>query len=222
MELDKISLRNLKKCKTNYNVITWNDNNDISSWNGVNVNNNRVSEIYISGNDNIHGKVSIPVSIGNPCGFQFLKKLEIRGNYHNLGDIIPPWIGYLKKLEHLDLSNNELEGIVPHTFNNLTNLKNLFLHQNKLVGNIDEIPLEKCRKLEYVTLYANNFTKNKERTERLIKKLSCNPNLGWNARDDYDPSHDRIYNLVEMNKDHEVYDDTASNEDYTPQYCVVS
>ena len=73
-----------------------------------------------------------------------------------------------------------------------------------MVGNIDEIPLEKCRKLEYVTLYENNFTKNKERIERLRKKLSCNPNLGWNATDDYDPSHDRIYNLVEMNKKREA------------------
>lgn len=191
MQFDRESLLHLRTCKTRADVRSWDqdiplleeDNDSISSWSGVSVHNNRVSKLYITGNDSICGKVYIPDTIGDSRGFEFLTHLQIHANYKNLGGFIPHWIGNLINLTHIDLSNNELIGIIPETFNNLINLKDLCLHRNKLRGNIDEIPLENCKNLKRVTLYENNFRKSKERIARLREKLSGYADLAGEERE---------------------------------------
>ncbi len=73
--------------------------------------------------------------------------------YHNLEEL-PPEIGQLSKLEHLDFSRNELKTIPPE-IGQLIQLKSLDLRSN----NLEMLPPEigQLSKLEYLTLWANEL-----------------------------------------------------------------
>ena len=211
MEIDKKSLRYLKDtCKKKDQSLENPSRDDLD---GVKVTNDRISEIEITYDSNSEGM--IPRTIGDPCGFEFLTRLVIRGNYYNLRGTIPAWIGYLNNLEYLDLSHNNLEGHIPHSFNNLTNLKHISLHCNNLIGDINTIPLSKCRKLTDINLYGNKFWRTPEAIEELNKKLACKANLGWDKVNytgfEDDPTE------ISKAEQYEVYDDTTSNE-----FCNIS
>ena len=96
--------------------------------------------------------------------------------YHNLEEL-PPEIGQLSKLEHLDFSRNELKTIPPE-IGQLIQLKSLDLRSNNLemlppeigqliqlkdlelhLNNLEELPPEigQLSKLEYLTLWANEL-----------------------------------------------------------------
>ena len=61
--------------------------------------------------------------------------------YYKLTGSIPPAIGNLVNLTHIDLSMNELTGEIPKEIGNLTNLTFMALDSNNLTG---EIPEEVC------------------------------------------------------------------------------
>ena len=153
----------------------WLSDKDVSEWNGVYVENNRVKSLWLSDN-NLIG--SIPPQIGN---LDSLKILYLSEN--GLTGNIPPEIGNLGNLVELDLSENGLSGSIPPEIGNLHNLTYLYLYENQLSGNIppeignlgylDELDLSENKlsgsippeignlsRLEYLYLGENKLTGN--------------------------------------------------------------
>ena len=58
----------------------------------------------------------------------------LRLGWNDLSGSIPPELGTLAGLEHLDLRSNELSGAIPPELANLANLERLYLVSNKLTG----------------------------------------------------------------------------------------
>jgi len=124
----------------------------VSTWYGVTVSGNRVTQIDLK-NNNLVGTIpseignltnltnlslfdnnlsgSIPTEIGNLIN---LTDLNFHGN--NLSGSIPTEIGNLTNLTYLDLFINQLSGSVPIEIGNLTNLTVLYLFSNQLSGSI--------------------------------------------------------------------------------------
>lgn len=83
----------------------WGSDKPLSQWHGVEVEDNRVTALYLSWN-NLTGE--IPSEIGNLTS---LKKMYI--NYNNIGGVLPASIGKLKNLENIYFDNNNLSGDIP-------------------------------------------------------------------------------------------------------------
>lgn len=119
----------------------------ITSWIGVEIKNQRVSELRVS---DVAGP--IPPQIGDLTN---LEVLHLRGNHSGaipaeLGQLtnlellylrnndltgpIPPQLGNLTKLHTMNLGLNELTGPIPNEFGQLTNLTTMHLFANKLSG----------------------------------------------------------------------------------------
>ncbi|XP_050284083.1 receptor-like protein 14 isoform X2 [Quercus robur] len=64
----------------------------------------------------------------------------------------------LKKLQEIDLSNNNFEGRLPSCMANLTSLRVLDLCNNHFNGNIVQSPLSSLTSLEYLSFSDNNFS----------------------------------------------------------------
>jgi len=63
----------------------------------------------------------------------------------------------LKNLEQLDLSKNNLEGLLPNCLGNLTSLQLLNISRNQFTGNIVFSPLSNQISLEFLSLSNNHF-----------------------------------------------------------------
>ena len=63
----------------------------------------------------------------------------------------------MKRLEQLDLSRNNLDGLLPACFGNLSSLQLLDVSYNELTGSIASGPLTSLKFLKYLSLSSNQF-----------------------------------------------------------------
>lgn len=136
-----------------FNHLNWLTASPVSTWFGVIVVNNRVSEITLVG-DNLTG--SLPAALGN---LTKMVRLTLIGNYASLTGSIPPELGNLKNLYYLDLQANYLSGSIPPELGNLDNINYLNLRNNKLSGNIPP-ELGNLKKLTDLELQTNRLSGN--------------------------------------------------------------
>ena len=66
-------------------------------------------------------------------------------------------LGMLKKLEELDLSDNNFEGILPPCLGRLTSLRFLNISKNQFGGNIPSFVIASLTSLDYIDLSYNHF-----------------------------------------------------------------
>jgi len=157
----------------------WTDNtnwlsaNPVSTWFGVTVSGNRVTNIVLNTN-NLSG--TMPIELGNltnliELDFEVnqisgvlpvelgdlsnLTSLQLWGN--QLTGSIPTELGNLSSLQKLDLNGNQLSGPIPGEIGNLTQLTQLQLHQNQLTGFIPP-ELQNLTNLVYLELWTNQLT----------------------------------------------------------------
>lgn len=83
----------------------WGSDKPLSQWHGVQVEDNRVTRLYL-GNNNLTGE--IPLEIGNLTS---LKSLYIYSN--KIGGVLPASMSNLKNLENIYFYNNNLSGDIP-------------------------------------------------------------------------------------------------------------
>ena len=128
-----------------------------------------------------------------------LVELDMHNINPKLKGSIPNSIGFLDKLEKIDMSNNELNGSIPLSIGNLLSLKEIKLSYNELDGTIpsEVINLPQLRTLY---LYGNNL--NGELPEfsdnLLIEELKLYNN---NLSGDIPSSIGSLNNLIQVNLD---------------------
>jgi len=134
----------------------WTDNSNwlqpgqpVSSWYGIVVHDNRVSQIELLWN-NLTG--TLPDEIGNITDLQIL---ELYAN--QISGEIPATIGNLAGLTCLSLRGNHLIGTIPQEIENLINLEYLLLFENQLEGSIPS-GIGNLVHLEYILLQNNQLT----------------------------------------------------------------
>ncbi|XP_023739551.1 MDIS1-interacting receptor like kinase 2 [Lactuca sativa] len=76
--------------------------------------------------------------------------------YNNISGVIPPEFGNLTQLQRLDLSSNHLVGEIPKEFGKIKSMLNLSLGNNQLSGIIPP-ELGSCKLLEVVDLSTNRL-----------------------------------------------------------------
>ncbi|HSQ45711.1 MAG TPA: hypothetical protein VLM44_02210, partial [Lutibacter sp.] len=115
-DLEKSALLDLYKSTkgTTWNI-NWDLNKDVSSWNGIIVENNTVIEINLSMN-NLTGP--IPATIGNLTSLRHLNL-----GFNKISGTIPAELATIESLVTVQLFMNQLEGQIPAAIGNLKNLK---------------------------------------------------------------------------------------------------
>ena len=158
---------------------SWDLSKPISTWHGVTITNNRVSELDL-GSNNLSG--TLPAAIDNltyltslnlnfnitGSGFNKitgrfpyigdltnLSDLSLGGNSVTIDTIPADWI-LLTSLAYLDLSGDHINGSIPAGFGSLANLKELLLSNNNLTGKIPA-ELGNLSKLNYLDLSSNKL-----------------------------------------------------------------
>jgi Leucine-rich repeat (LRR) protein len=155
-----------------YNHTNWLTNAPVSTWYGITVSENRVSDIVFYNNnlsdslpnslgnltslqslvivlnDSLKGK--IPVSLGNLVNLQ---TLQLASNHFK--GTIPSSLGKLNKLTGLSLVDNGLSGSIPSSLEKLLRLQLLDLSNNYLTG---KIPPLKNTNLQQILLYNNHLS----------------------------------------------------------------
>ncbi|XP_031265020.1 receptor-like protein EIX1 [Pistacia vera] len=86
--------------------------------------------------------------------FKYLIYLDLGGNNFSQEFEVPTFLGSLRNLRYLNLSQTGFEGRVPHEFGNLSNLQCLDLSQNGLEGPIPH-GLQNLSALKYLDLSKN-------------------------------------------------------------------
>ncbi len=121
----------------------------ISNWEGIVLTNDRVSAIYLSGN-NLKG--TIPSSIGNLTALYYLNLSN-----NSLTGSIPAQVSSLGIIRTIDLSVNKLSGSIPVELGNSRTVEYMYLNNNQLTGNIpDELGTDTS--LTWLTLNNNRLT----------------------------------------------------------------
>ncbi|KAF7087057.1 hypothetical protein CFC21_090278 [Triticum aestivum] len=176
---DMISLLDFKRAITNDSsqaLRSWHVGVPLCGWKGVVCSDpkhlGRVIELNLM-NLSLSGTIS--PSLGN---LTFLRRLDLFSN--GCTSKIPP-LNRLQRLEYLDLGYNSLQGIIPNTLTNCSNLWYLVLSSNLLIGEVPsgigclsnlvslelggnnltgEIPpsLKNSSQLEYIWLADNKLT----------------------------------------------------------------
>ncbi|WP_432410907.1 leucine-rich repeat domain-containing protein [Rasiella sp. SM2506] len=129
-------------------VQSWDINTPVSEWQGITVENDKVTGISLLFN-NVAGE--LPASIGD---LVHLKTLEL--SFNKIQGALPETLGNLKNLEVLAFNGNALTGVIPGSLGNLTNLKQLHLSSNKLTGNVPTA-INNLTELEVFNVFDNNL-----------------------------------------------------------------
>lgn len=113
------------------NGASWNNKTNwltgpANTWYGVTVVNNRVSELNLGAN-------FLTGNLPDLSALTALKRLEVQSNSLS-PQPLPSTLSGLTTLEHLDLSNNRFNGVIPN-FSTLANLKFFSLSNNLLLAN---------------------------------------------------------------------------------------
>ncbi|MCP4220554.1 MAG: S8 family serine peptidase [bacterium] len=149
----------------------FNDPGTEALWEGVVINDNRVTEIHLPEN-NLTG--SLPVQLAN---IGLLDWLELSGN--NLSGSIPPVLGNLGELGILELDNNVLSGSLPAQLGNLRQLITLDLSNNLLSGPIPE-EIGGITRVRNLMLQGNNFSGPLPTSLMNLTSLNYNTNFAYN------------------------------------------
>lgn len=127
---------------------SWDLSADMSTWEGVTLEDGRVKLLQLSYN-NLTGE--IPSEIGNLTN---LRSLGLGQN--NLTGSMPEEIGNLINLTTISLGQNQLEGNIPQTFSNLINMRLLLLDRNNFSGVVPQI-FSGMTELQHFTIAHNGF-----------------------------------------------------------------
>jgi len=138
------------------NGSNWNNNTNwlstepISTWHGVTVKGNKVTELEL-GDNNLTG--TLPPEIGDLTGLQYLSFYygnSINGN-------LPPEIGNLTELRLISIENNNFTGEIPASYANLTNIRGFWFNNNQLSGEIPSFVTSNYPNLVFFDISYNNF-----------------------------------------------------------------
>ena len=163
---------------------SWSAGDRINTWLGVRVNltTRRVESLTFGKQDNLPGASqdpalngSLPPHLGALAG---LMHLDLDNSRNDLTGSIPAELGDLPNLIQIKLSDNSLTGNIPAELKELTNLQQLLLDRNRLTGNIPT-ELKELTNLKRLYLDRNSLTGNipaelKELTN--LEYLSLNRN----------------------------------------------
>ena len=106
-------------------------NTDLTAWDGVTVQQGRITQLRLQSN-NLIG--SIPSELGSLTSFE-----QLILNNNELSGEIPSELGMLTSLQWLHLHSNSLTGSIPSEFGSMTGLEQLYLHNNELSGEIPDL-----------------------------------------------------------------------------------
>jgi Leucine-rich repeat (LRR) protein len=153
-------------------INTWNLNEDPSTWYGLRIVDNKVTEINLFRN-NLSG--TLPESIGDlkhlnhlnlafnsisgmmPHTIVKLKYVKVfKVEMNRIKGELPEAIGRMHSLEEFTAFNNFLSGVIPESFGTLKNLKILNLSSNNLKGTIPK-SLGNLDNLESLGLFENSL-----------------------------------------------------------------
>ncbi len=153
MESDSLALVALYNATDGAN---WTSNTNwltgpVSTWYGITLAGNRVSEIHLNNNSLVG---TIPADLGD------LTALTVLFLYENtLSGSIPVELGSLSNLEYLYLYANPLSGSIPSELGNLSSLIELSLSENGLTGAIPA-ELGNLSNLSFLMLFTNSLSGN--------------------------------------------------------------
>ena len=138
------------------NGANWTNNTNwltgqVKDWYGITTHGGRVTDINLN-NNNLNGL--LPADLWQ---LTELLSLQLGTNQNLNGSSLPPELGDLTKLEHLDLRRCNLTGTIPTEIGLLTNLTHLYLYQNKLSGTVP-IEIGQLINLENLSLSSNQLT----------------------------------------------------------------
>lgn len=128
--------------------IKWDLALSVSTWYGVQIENGKVTALYL-GDNNLQGE--LPVEF-----FDLVNLVTIDFHKNNLQGKLPTEIGKLKQLEVLSLFNNEIQGDLPSSIYQISTLKVLLLNSNKLSGTLST-EIINFNALQNLSLFDNSF-----------------------------------------------------------------
>lgn len=160
--MELVNLYNSTNGKNWLNNTNWLSSQPVSTWYGVQTNENRVIEIFLGYNNLIN---SIPESIGN---LDKLEYLYLSGN--KLSGNIPTSITNCIFLKNFYLDNNQLSGSIPFDIDNFQELINFNVANNQFSGTLPNT-LGLLSKLVMLNCSFNQFTGSIPATLSNCKKL---------------------------------------------------
>lgn len=132
------------------NNTNWLSTEPVSTWYGVTVKGNKVTELEFS-NNNLTG--TLPPEIGDLTSLQYLSFYY--GN--SINGTLPPEIGNLTDLRLLSFEYNNFTGEIPASYANLTELRGFWFNNNQLSGEVPDFVATSYTNMTYFDISYNNF-----------------------------------------------------------------